>query len=98
MTNSKLEEAFDQLKIEVTTANLLWIEPGFWPDVESNDPHFTWCGNGPQGKEPARFSMYLNDNKTNVVSFVTWADFNDPGIESEHFINYKRYLELNNWL
>lgn len=94
----KLEEAYDLLKNQTAIVGLRWIEPGFWPDIEGDEPHYTWCGNGPQGQQPATFSMYFDKEMNVVSSFVTWADFNAPGVEHEHLINYKRYLELNGWL
>lgn len=100
MIKSKLDEAFDQLKTEVLATRIRWIEPTFTPLNDDPDEGYSWTGNGPQGKQPAQFAMWYDDNNDCVISYVACAENAKvtEDDESNHFGNYKLYLRLNNWL
>lgn len=94
---SKLEETFDELKTQVLAAGIRWVEPTFTPLNDDPDEGYSWAGNGPQGKQPARFAMWYDDNNDSVVSYTA----NDKMIgqdQPNHIGNYRLYLRLNGWL
>jgi hypothetical protein len=93
---SKLEETFDQLKTEVLANSMRWVEPTFTP-LNDNPEGYSWTGNGPQGKQTARFAMWYDDKNDCVCSYSS-TDKMIGQDESNHIGNYRLYLRLNNWL
>jgi len=91
---SKLEEAFDQLKAQVFSAGIHWVDPILAPIFDHPDERYLW----PSDQKHGKHGFALSCGHDNVVV----SDIISPKMigfdEKNHFANYKTFLILNGLL
>lgn len=104
MTNSKLEEAFNQLKAEVLKSKTEWVEPLFIPN-NAVDTYQWWTDDVIQFQ-----IVYDETEEFPLISFVCWKITNEPGENNLYSLvvdqteedpcnygtihNYRKYLKV----
>lgn len=83
---SKLEEAFEKLKLDVAEAGLYWIDP----NQEHDDMYYWYTQSNNTG--PVSFMLTVGDDLT-LTSSIS-IDLSPYDYSKDHFDLYKQYLKL----
>ena len=70
-----------------------WNEPSL--SVDPDGPTYCWFGNGPQGSEPARLLLCMDEHNVPAISVVSSHEIGD--FNRDYAGTYLRYLEINQW-